>query len=182
MKNIKSSMVVAAIVLGVAGCATAPVVLTPVGPNPARSAETSANGKLEVFSAVQQSDEQENIPLEEGIIGIVVPSSRVSYQRTDYNIYDAHGRRVEHVFNNLDSREPVPRVVALAPGRYVVEAESRDALLVRLPVEIEPGRVTKVHLDDAWEISASTPRSELVSMPSGSPVGWRADARGAETP
>jgi hypothetical protein len=44
---------------------------------------------------------------------------------------------------------------------------------VRVPVLIERGRTTRIHLDDRWNIPANTPRSEFVWMPAGVPVGWR---------
>ena len=68
-----------------------------------------------------------------------------------------------------------PPVVALPPGRYIVEARATDARRVRVPVAIEAGRTSIIHLDDNWKVPVSTPKDELVSLPSGSPVGWRAE-------
>jgi hypothetical protein len=57
MQSVKCISVVA-MFLGLTGCATSPVVLTPVGPNPAASADKLAAGQLEVFSALEQNDEK----------------------------------------------------------------------------------------------------------------------------
>jgi hypothetical protein len=160
MKSIKY-MAAAAMILGMAGCATSPVVLAPVGPNPSARADKLAMGQLEVFSATEQNSDEYN---------------HVWFQRTDYDIYNLSGGKVKHVFNAVALYKPAPRVVALPPGRYIVEAEGRDALRVKVPVEIERGRTSRIHLDDNWQPPATAPRDELVSMPSGSLVGWRADA------
>jgi hypothetical protein len=41
---------------------------------------------------------------------------------------------------------------------------------------IERGRTTRIHLDNDWKIPSDAPKSELVTMPDGNPVGWRAKA------
>jgi hypothetical protein len=155
----------AAMVLGLAGCATAPVVLAPVGPNPAGGERAASTGSLQVFSRmVQQSDDQ-NL----GGDGV-----SVWYQHADYDIYNARGQRVKHVDNSAGHYETAPRIVNLPPGSYMVAAEAEDAVRVRVPVKIERGRTSRIHLDDNWKPPATAPRDELVNMPSGSPVGWRA--------
>jgi hypothetical protein len=180
MKSIRFISAVA-LVFGIVGCATSPpVVLKTVGPNPSGSASQATTGQLEVFSALEQS-EQEGMSLSfpeggsywHGIQG--EEGNRFGYQHTDYVIDNMDGRRVKHVLNTVHPYEPTPRVVILPPGKYIVEAKARDAMRVRIPVEIEAGRTSKIHLDDNWKLPVNTPKDELVSLPSGSPVGWRAE-------
>jgi hypothetical protein len=65
--------------------------------------------------------------------------------------------------------------VALPAGRYFVKAQGKDYLQVEVPITIERGRTTRVHLDDKWNLPADTPKRELVSLPNGNPVGWCAE-------
>jgi hypothetical protein len=164
MKSIKI-FPLAAIVLALAGCASSPVVLAPVGPNPDSRVSVASEGALQVFSRlVAQSDDQNQA-------GDGVPAW---YQHSDYDIYDLHGKRVKHVDNAVGHYDAAPRVVTLPPGQYIVVAASEEALQVNVPVEIERGRMSRVHLDDHWKTPANSPRVELVRMPSGNPVGWSA--------
>ena len=148
------------------GCSSTPVVLAPVGPNPVGSETLGSKGELQIFSSlVEQSDDQNQ--------GSEDP---VWYQHTDYRIYDLHGKLVKRVDNTIGHYEHAPRLVALPAGRYLVKAQAKDYLWVEVPVTIEPGRTTRVHLDDKWKLPADTPKRELVSMPNGNPVGWRAES------
>ncbi|MGA3266332.1 MAG: hypothetical protein ABSE16_05870 [Verrucomicrobiota bacterium] len=54
-------------------------------------------------------------------------------------------------------------------------SKGKDYLWVDVPVVIEAGRTTRVHLDDAWQLPPDAPTTKLVSLPGGHPVGWRAD-------
>jgi hypothetical protein len=104
------------------------------------------------------------------------------YQRTDYEVYDPDGHRIKHVVNTVRPCDLTPRVVTLAPGKYIVVAKARHASRVSVPVEIVAGRMSKIHLDENWKLPVNTPKDELVSLPSGSPVGWRADTGKAQLP
>jgi hypothetical protein len=160
----------AAMVLGIVGCATPPPVeLKAIGPNPESRSKQEATGRLEVFSALEPNGECD------GSILYWDMDRRILYQHTDYDIYNLDGRRVLHVLNTFRPRDLTPRVVALPPGKYIVVAKAREALRVKVPVDIGAGRTSKVHLDDNWEIPSNTPKDVLVSLPSGSPVGWRAE-------
>jgi hypothetical protein len=148
------------------GCSSTPVALAPVGPNPFGSQRMASKGELQVFSClVAQSDDQNQ--------GSEDP---VWYQHSDYNIYNLHGKLLKRVNNTIGHYEQTPRRVALPAGRYIVKAQANDDLQVKLPVTIEPGRTTRVHLDDNWKLPAATQKRELVSMPDGNPVGWRAES------
>ena len=148
------------------GCATTPVFLVPVGPNPISPPGPTADGALEVFSALQERRD-----------GNEFDANPAWYQHTDYMIYSASGRRIRHVFNSVGHYAQSPRLVTMSPGRYLVNAEAKGFLRVWVPVVVEPGRTTKIHLDAKWTPAAGIPTTELVSAPSGYPVGWRMHKR-----
>jgi hypothetical protein len=165
MKSIRFYSV-AMVLLAVAGCATPPVVVAPVGPNPLNAESVASIGSLQVFSkVVHQYDDQNQGG--DGISGW--------QQHTDYSIYDLHGKPVLHVFNETGHYAETPKQIALPVGKYLVKAQAKDYFWVPVPVEIEAGRTTKVHLDDNWEIPANTSKDVLVRLLSGTPVGWRAE-------
>jgi hypothetical protein len=153
------------------GCSSTPVALAPVGPNPAGIESTSSQGKLQVFSSLdEESDDQSQ--------GSPDPTW---HQHTDYSIYDSKGKRMERADNTTGHYARTPRLVELPAGRYVVKARAKDYFWVEVPVTIQPGRTTKVHLDGNWQPPANTPTNGLVSMPNGTPAGWSAEpAKGIE--
>lgn len=140
-----------ALAIALAGCAS-PVTLEPVGPKPMAYPGPGSEGQLEVFSAVS--------------------GHRKGNQHTDYYICTQEGERLQHVDNSIGDYSQRPRVVSLLPGGYIVEARAKDNSEVKVPVEIQLGTLTSVHLDGAWEPSAEP--SQLVHAPGGYPVGWRA--------
>lgn len=162
--KIERCLVALGIITLLAGCASQRVVLVPVGPSPlGNNIPSSRMGYLRVFS--------EREPIEEG-------DDPVYYQHTDYKIYDARGKVMRQVGNTNGHFDTSPRAVSLPPGRYTVKARAKDYLSVWVPVIIEPGRTTSVHLDDRWACPTNTPRNEFVFEPTGSPVGWKAEAEG----
>jgi len=157
MKNIVC-LFVAGLCFFLAGCAT-PVALVPVGPNPYGLETTAAEGNLVVLSRLHGCTEGNN---------------PTWYQHSDYNIYNLQGKLVKHVANAVGRYEQAPLGVALTPGNYIVRSRANDYLRVEVPVIIERGRTTRVHLDCDWKYPAGTQMRELVSLPDGNPVGWRA--------
>jgi hypothetical protein len=155
----------AGVVLLAAGCSTTPVALAPVGPNPARSQRMTATGELQVFSALEEESDNQNQ-------GSTDP---VWYQHADYSVYDAHGKPIARVDNTVGHYQQSPRRLALPPGQYLVRAPAKDYPQVEVPVTIQRGRLTRVHLDDKWQLPPATPKTELVSTPRDEPVGWKAD-------
>ena len=151
----------AGLALLLTGCTSTPVVLAPVGPSPAAIGRAGSNGQLVVYSAWQGRTEGNN---------------PVWHQHSDYVLYDPQGRRLRYVDNTVGNYERTPRVVTLPAGKYFVKAQAEDYLGVKVPVVIEPGRTTRVHLDGDWKPPVATPTTELVSVPAGYPVGWRAPA------
>jgi hypothetical protein len=149
-----------------AGCSTVPLVTAPVGPNPLGSASEVSTGILQVFSRVgEQSDDQNQGE----------DDSPFWHQHTDYTICHLDGKLVKRVGNTIGHYAEAPAPVVLPAGRYLVKAQADDYSWLELPVEIKPGRTTRVHLDDKWNLPPETPKSELVTLPDGNPVGWRAD-------
>ena len=159
MKNIHLLMGAGLAAL-LAGCATTPVALAPVGPNPAGSRSRVPEGGLQVFSS---------------LVGRSEGNNPAWYQHSDYSIYDLNGKLVRHVDNTIGYYEKAPRRVTLPAGRYFLKAQANDYLWVDVPVTIERGQTTRVHLDDNWKLPANASKTELVSLPNGNPAGWRAD-------
>jgi hypothetical protein len=140
------------------GCASAPVALAPVGPNPAGAGNGTSGGGLQVFSSLAARSEGDN---------------PAWYQHTGYCIYDLQGKLVRRVNNTIGYYAEAPRRVALPAGNYLVKARAGDYPRVDVPVTIVPGRTTKIHLDDSWKPPAATPMTRLVCLPNGNPAGWR---------
>jgi hypothetical protein len=146
-------------------CASQPITLGPVGPSPlAGSSSSPGIGHLEVFSGlVEQSDDQNQ--------GSTDP---IWYQHSDYKVYDTGGKLVQQVDNTVGHYSTSPRLVSLPAGSYTVRAQASGGVSVNIPVIIERDRTTKVHLDEKWRLSPTTPKTEVVCAPAGYPVGWRA--------
>lgn len=83
------------------GCASTPVALAPVGPNPIGSESMAAEGGLQVFSSLVGRSEGDN---------------PTWYQHTDYDVYDLHGKLVRHVNNTIGYYAKAPRRVSLPEG------------------------------------------------------------------
>jgi len=148
------------------GCSSTPVALTPVGPNPISFESPGADGQLEVFSyRHEQSDDQNQ-----------GSTDSIWYQPTDYDIYKSDGRLVKHIENNNGHYGRAPRVVNLPSGQYFVRAYAVGRLPVRVPVMIERGEITRIHLDDNWKPLVGIVKTELVELPNGKPIGWQTNA------
>jgi hypothetical protein len=166
--KIKTTFFVLGVIPLLASCASPPIALAPVGPGPfADRSAAAGTGRLQVFSSLAEQSDDQN----QGGSG----ASPIWYQHTDYNVYDAGGKLVKHVFNTVGHYSTAPRLVSLPPGNYAVRARDKEWLSVSVPVVIERGRTTKVHLDENWQPPPGTQKAQLVSAPDGNPVGWRAD-------
>jgi hypothetical protein len=124
----------------------------------------AATGDLQVFSSLIEKNDDQN----QG------SDNPAWYQHTDYRVYNLQGKLVKRVDNTIGRYEQAPRRVALPAGRYLVKAQAKDYFWVEVPVTIERGRTTRVHLDDNWKLPATAPTSGIVSLPNGKPVGWSA--------
>jgi len=145
-----------------AGCAVAPPIAMreTVGPRVAAAADGQV-GYLTVYSAsiwiTPPGDE-------------VIPSV-LSY--TDYDIRSLDGSLFKHVVNGDEE----PARVTLPKGRYIVAAESDAGDSIRVPVAIETGRSTILHLEqerEAKKAFAGINDHDLVRLPSGQAIGFRA--------
>jgi len=161
MKSIRFILGAAVISL-LTGCASTPVVLAPVGPNPMGYPGTGSKGQLLVYSAWQGHGEGNN---------------PCYYQHSDYYIYQTSGKLVRHVENSVGHYAQSPRPEFLPAGKYIVQARAKGYgnIWVKVPVVIQDGQTTRLHLDTGWMVPRGTAKSELVSVPGGYPVGWRAD-------
>lgn len=153
------------------GCSTTrystPIALAPVGPNPEQTASATADGQLVVYSGLHtRKDEPSNATY----------FNQTWKQHSSYDIYNQQGHRLRHVGNAVGHYAEAPSPVSLPPGQYVVKAQDKDDNWVQVPVIIESGHVTSVHLDGRWHPGTDVPNSALVFAPSGIPVGWRPDA------
>lgn len=156
----KRNICAVALIWLVVGCSSTPLVLAPVGPNPVGLSDPTPNGQLEVFSALNGHSEGNN---------------PAWFQHADYAIYSVQGRCLKHVGNTVGYYSLRPRIISLPAGNYVVRAQAKDYQFVEVPIVIDPGRITKVHLDDAWR-PGDIGGSALVDLPTGYPVGWAAKA------
>ena len=147
----------AGLTLWLTGCASAPVVLAPIGPNPAGSADAATDGRLEVYSALEGRSEGNN---------------PAWYQPTGYDLCDAHGKPICHVNNTTGNYARSPRPLALPAGKYLVKAQGKADQWLEVPVWIEHGRTTRIHLADGWKPPPQTSPTQLVFAPPHDPVGW----------
>lgn len=162
--RLNSCFVAVGVIALLTGCAT-PVALRPIGPNPNENVGAAGVGELQVFSRMTTVSDDENLA-ESGI-----PPWR---QHTAYNIYAQNGGLVEHIGNSAGHYEEKPSVVSLTPGQYLIKAQASDYLMVTVPVTIEAGRVTSVHLDGDWAVPRGAHFKQVVTAPDGTPIGWRA--------
>ncbi|HTY87487.1 MAG TPA: hypothetical protein VMB80_08485 [Candidatus Acidoferrum sp.] len=146
-----------------AGCASPPVTLNPVGPAPVRSATYRPLGELRVFSAVDTHQIGENT---------------CYYPHTGYSIYTYPGKLWKYIPNHVDDVDETPTVVILPPGKYFVKAKANFdvwgtvATTVVVPVVVQEDKLTELHLEADWKAPANTLTNELVYLPGGKPVGW----------
>jgi len=153
----------ASIIAMLSGCASPTMLPDPVGPDPFLSKTADSEGTLQVFTATE----------EENDVGF-----ETAYpQRTDYAIYKWNGKLLKHVQDNNEGHfEFTPRVIRLKPGMYRITALAAVGLgeWISLPVVIDAGRTTSVHLTGHWKPPVDSPESALVHAPTGRPIGWRA--------
>lgn len=155
------SLCVATSVAILTGCASTPVVLSPVGPCSSKHEVSDLNGQLQVFSVMEAQGEGDD---------------PVWYQHSAYFIYGPQGKRIKYVGNTIGKFDETPPTVRLPAGRYSVKAraEGYRYSLVNVPVVIEPGKTTAVHLESGWTPPSGPPGTEIVQAPSGYAVSWRA--------
>jgi hypothetical protein len=157
---------VAAMAFLAVGCSSShqPLTLPEIGPASATSAEPAAGmGTLVVFSAYE--------------VGIPPPDARAYNQRhTDYTIVNADGSNARSVMNQQGVYRGDPAKVILPPGKYRVTARANGFGQVTIPVLIAADRTTAIHLEGGSpEGKPNGSPEQLVTLPDGTVVGWRAN-------
>ena len=141
-------------------CTTTPVQLSAVGPEPPVIHSALGQGSLVVYSDTEPKRLDNGPPF---------------YVHKSYLIEDQSGRILRWVPNHLGDMDEVPARVILPAGTFQIVAESTGYGQVHVPVVIEPGRTTAVHLDGDWKPSEEpTNAADLVRLPDAEIVGWRA--------
>ena len=165
MKHTNYLLPICCVVLGSSCAFNRDVVLqTAVGPPPFKQASHMPEGELVVYSAFDPG---------------MTSDPDASTHHSDYRIYSADGKQLQYVHNWVGTFIEDPAVVSLAPGRYNVEARAAASGAVTVPVMIEAGKTTSVHLDRSNLADGRQPsESELVRLPDGWIVGWRAKGDG----
>jgi hypothetical protein len=109
-------------------CFAGPMPILPtVGPS-----EPEHIGYLIVYSATEASND----------------GDVMYYTHTDYELYSARGVFLKKIRNSIVKGDETPERVPLAPGRYLVEAQSEADGIVRVPVVVADGRTTVVNLEN----------------------------------
>jgi len=152
------SIVLACCIPLLAGCASAPIVLDPVGPGSANSLRTGGQGVLQVFTATDDHYD--------GKIRF--------FPHQSYLIYTEDGQKLKSVSNSNGLTDETPAIVPLAPGNYVIKAPAEAYGRISVPVVIKRGWVTTVHLERGWKPDTNS-EADLVRIPGGYPVGWKVE-------
>jgi hypothetical protein len=108
------------------------MLLSALGACSSQPVAAQNDGKLIVYSATYAATvEQSEYPV-----------------HTNYTIASTDDKVIERVANNTGSFFSKPATVALPSGKYHVRAQNVDGRFVVVPVVIETGKTTVVHLDD----------------------------------
>jgi len=151
--------IVLAATCSVLGCSSQSglTVTEPVGPG---ISTTGRNGALQIYTATEEHPDGDNT---------------YYYPHTGYHIYDDAGKEIKYVFNHVGTMDETPSVVDLSPGSYKVAAQAEAYGRVRIPVIIKARCTTIIHLERGWKPPENAKDADLVRMPDGQPIGWRAD-------
>jgi hypothetical protein len=96
---------------------------------------------------------------------------------TDYTIYSQGGALLKRVRNARNPDDGEPALVPLPPGLYDIQAQAEDyarTVEVKVPVVIQAGRTTAVHLAGGWKPHHRYTDNEVVRLPNGEIAGWLA--------
>lgn len=147
-----------------AGCASGGLAVDTVGPIPAPTeAANPAAGTLMVYSAYDANADF---------------NSRDAYrpEYSDYKICTADGKLLQYVHNDTGTILQDPASVKLPAGKYRVVARANGYGKVTVPILIEAGQTTILHLESggAWPDKSTFNQTNAVRLPDGRIVGWRA--------
>ena len=174
--TIRKTSIISLIILATAslllmvGCATnkPTLALDPVGPPPGLPSASQSQGSLVVFSAFDQH----------GISGM---DRQV---HSNYEILSENGNPLKKVYNDPQNMMGGPIEVGLPVGCYRVVARANGYGLVTVPVVIEGGKETTLHLEGggSWPNRAKMIEAGAVRLPDGRVVGWRATTQNTKQP
>jgi len=104
-----------------------------------------------------------------------IPGNETLRYYSGYTIRSADGKRLKYINNRTGPRGEQAARVSLPPGRYKVVARAAAFGTVTVPVLLEAGKTTFVHLDGSELVGSSTTSTTgFVSLPDGLIIGWRA--------
>jgi len=148
-----------------AGCVSRnEMAMDTVGPEPATSAvSTSNSGTLIVYSAYDPSADFNKRDV-----------MRPEY--TDYRILTVDGQLFKRVHNNTGSMQQRALPQTLSQGKYEVVAQADGNGVVTVPVTVEAGKTTVVHLEggNTWSADPRPADAEAAHLPDGTIIGWKA--------
>lgn len=100
--------------------------------------------------------------------------STFEYPHSGYTIYNPDGSFFKYVRNHAGRMDPVPSVVAIPAGQYLIDAQAEEYGGVKFTVEVKPGRLNVVHLEkDPKHPAAQHEEAQVIRLPNGKAVGWR---------
>lgn len=172
--------------ISLAGCAGpgSVVQLQPVGPVPNSVASASAEGCLQVYTARERAPVDANATefFWNGDFGQNQFLHGMAH--SPYTVCTVEGKVLRRVPNTTGMNDPQPTRLTLAPGDYQVRAEAERyndvTIPVVVPVRIEGGKTTVVHLDGRWESQPPPAPEKSVRLPDGQIVGWKFASRSDE--
>jgi hypothetical protein len=156
VKNI--ALIGAAIIPLLAGCALTPVTLDPVGPAPVKPAAYVPTGWLRVYTATDAHE---------------IGDNTYYYTHTGYRIYNENGQLWRYIPNHTGDMDESVANVQIPEGSYRISAQSEAYNLVSVPITIEAGKTTDVHLETTWKVPSGVSTNDVVYLPDGYPVGWK---------
>jgi hypothetical protein len=162
MKNIKLILIAASVLPAMVGCASNPVTLNSIGPAPSSNVAFVPKGYLQVFTATETHE---------------IGDNTYYYPHTGYSIHDNSGKVVQFVSNHIGDMDESPAFVTVPSGSYKIVAESESYGRVTVPVVIEEGKTTVVHLDRDWKLASNASAGQIVRLPDGEAVGWSSSGR-----
>jgi hypothetical protein len=141
------------------GCASDPITLPAVGPSTSSQSRLSGRGSLQVFTALTERNDSG--------IQYLYPQNYLIYQTN---------KMVKGVVNSALMEEQ-PVIVTLPAGEYMIKAPSNGFGWVWVPVVINGGALTEVHLDRRWRPHELAGTTNVAFLPDGSPMGWLASSK-----
>lgn len=176
-----STIAAASVLIWVTGCASTSkvVVQDRLGPCHKVATATASDGSLQVYTA--RAPAFTDLNAETYFWNNDYGKNEFLYTaaHTDYAIHGADGTLIKRVRNSRGLNDEVPASVSLPAGSYTIEAEAEQYpgvnMTVVIPVAIESGQVTTVHLEPKWTAAGEEMSPErLVRLADGRVLGCRA--------